>query len=204
MVTATQSTTTTTTKRSLLIQCQIRNMLDRTTDISHDRLAKLVDTGIANRWLRAVKVHGFDQSNRCHAGIELDIDWLKHKIELAVWDDEITINKTIYTDGCAPEVRNAIEVFNQAVNAECLRTKCRASYAKGVDVEMVKRELGFQDAPPIIWAGKVFKQTFGISEQPELQVILMVAESDELEPVASQTPSGKSDSLWKRIISSYA
>jgi len=156
-------------------------------DISHDRLAKIVGKGIANRWLSAVNVHGFDQSNRCHVGLTLDINWLTYAIELAFWGDEITINKTMYTDDCAPEVTNAIEVFNQAVNVECLQTKCRASYAEGVDVERVKRELEFQDAPPITWAGKVFKQTFGISELPELKVILLVAESDELEPVESQT-----------------
>jgi hypothetical protein len=188
MVTAVgpETKNTKTVKRSYLLQWQVRNLLSRTTDISQDYLEKIGGTGIANRWLRAIYVHGFDASNRCHVGLELEINWLTHTIEVVVWGEEVTVNKTVFTDDCAPEVSNAIAVFNQAVNAECLRTAWRVSYAPGVDVARVRRELGLQDAPLITWAGNVSKQSFGVSELPEVKVHLLIAESDELVPKNSR------------------
>ena len=179
MVTATQSNTTRTGKRPWLLQWQVRNLLRRTTDISQDYLERICDIGIANQWLGEVSVYGFDQNDRCHAGIELEINWLTHTIELVFWGDEVMVTKSKYTDGCAPEVDNAVEVFNQAVNAECLRPDWRVSYAAGVDAARVDRELRLQTAPPITWAGKVRKQSSVISELPEMKVILLMAESDE-------------------------
>jgi hypothetical protein len=180
--TGSETKTTKTVKRSYLLQLQVRNLLARTRDISQDYLEKIGDKGIANRWFRAVKVHGFDATNRCRAGLELEINWLTHTIEVVVYGDEVTVNKTVFTEDLAPEVRNAVEVFNQAVNAECLTTRWRVSYAAGVDVEQVRQELGLQDASPITWAGKVSTQSFGISELPEVKVRLLIAESDELMP----------------------
>jgi hypothetical protein len=188
MVTATQSNTTKTYKRPWLLQWQVRNLLARTTDISEDYLKKILDKGIANRWLRTVKVHGFDATNRCHIGLELEINWHTHTLELVFWGDEVTVNKTKFREGFAPEMWNAVEVLNQAVNAECLRAEWRVSYAEGVDEERVDRELGLKNALPITWAGKVFQQASGISEMPELKVILLIAESDERVPVGSQPP----------------
>jgi hypothetical protein len=182
MVTAATSETkpTKTVKRLYLLQLQVRNLLSRTTDISPDYLEKIGGKGIANQWLRAIMVHGFDASNRCHVGLELEINWVRHTIEIVVWGGEVTVNKTVFTDDCAPELINAIVVFNQAVNAECLRTACRVHYAEGIDVARARRELGLVPAAPIAWAGKVFKQAFGVSELPEMKVSLLIAESDEL------------------------
>jgi hypothetical protein len=204
MVTAARSEPkpTKTHKRMYLIQLQVRNLLSRTTNISPDYLEKIADRGIPNQWLKAVKVHGFDATNRCHVGLELEIDWVRHTIAVVVLGEEVTINKTVFADDCAPEVMNAIEVFNQAVNAECLRTEWRVSYADGVDVERVRRELGLSPAAPLAWAGPVFKQTFGVSELRELKVRLLIAESDELVPETSrQQSAGKSatDSFIERI-----
>jgi hypothetical protein len=184
--TTAQSKSTKTVKRMYLLQLQVRNLLSRTTDISKDYLEKIGDKAIANRCLRAIKVHGFDAANRCHVGLELEINWLTHTIEVAVWGEEVTFNKTVFTDDCAPELINAVVVFNQAVNAECLRTEWRVSYAPGVDVERIRRELGLSPAAPITWAGLVSKQSFGVSELRELKVRLLIAESDELVPEGSQ------------------
>jgi hypothetical protein len=185
MVTATQSNTTETYNRPWLLQWQGRNLLRRTTDISPERLKKICDTGIANQWLCKVAVYGFDQSNRCHVGIALEINWLTHTIELVFWGDEVTVNKTKYTDDVAPEVDNAVEVFNQAANAECLRPEWRVFYTEGVDAERVDRELGLQDGPPITWAGKIREQYSRIAELPKMKVIVQMAESDAPESVES-------------------
>jgi hypothetical protein len=182
-----EAKTTKTVQRSYLLQWQVRNLLIRTTDISEDDLKKIVDKGFGNQWLYAVKVHGFDQSNRCHVGVEFEIDWITHTIAVVVSGDEVTVNKTKYKDDVAPEVRNAVEIFNQAANAEYLRPKWRVSYTEGVDVERIQQELGLKDAPSITWAGKVFTKSSEISELPEARVILLIAESDELVPVESQT-----------------
>jgi hypothetical protein len=182
MVTATRSETTTTTtrKRSYLLQMQVRNLLSRTTDISQDYLEKIGGTGIANQWLCAVMVHGFDATNRCHVGVELEINWLTHSIEVVVWGEEVTVNKTLFAeDECAPEVRNAIAVFKQVVNAERLTTRWRVSHVEGVDVEMVRRELRLKPAPPITWAGKVRKHSSQVSELPELSVSFLLADEEE-------------------------
>jgi hypothetical protein len=187
VTTATYETKPTkTVKRMYLLQLQVRNLLSRTTDISQDYLDKISGTGIANQWLRAIMVYGFDARNRAQVGLELEINWLTHTVELVVWGDEVTINKTVYADDCAPEVMNAVVVFNQAVNAECLTTRWRVSYAAGVDVARVRRELGLEPAPPITWAGNVSTQSFGVSELPELKVRLLIAESDELVPEGGQ------------------
>jgi hypothetical protein len=202
MVTAERAEPKTTKKRSYLVQLQIRNLLSRTTDISQDDLAKLVDLGIGNQWLDAVKVHGFDQRNRCQAGLELEINWVRHQIEVAVWGEKVTVKKTVWTEDVAPEVRNAVEVLNQAVNAELLRTAWRVHIAPGVDRERVRRELGLQDAPPITWAGTVQEQAFGVSELRELKVRLLIAESDELVPEVSgqqQMEEPLSKTLFERL-----
>ena len=212
MVTATTSEAkpTKTVKRIYLLQLQVRNLLARTTDISPDKLEKIADSGIANRWLRAVKVYGFDARNRAQCGLELEINWLTHTLEVVVWGEKVMVNKTVFRDDCAPELINAIVVFNQAVNAECLRTAWRVSYAEGVDVARVKQELALVDAAPLIWAGKVSQQAFGVSELPEMKVRLLIAETDELMPEEGQMspqagrqekPAGNSatDSLFDRI-----
>jgi hypothetical protein len=189
MVTAVRSETKT-YKRPYLLQLQVRNLLCRTTDISQDDLEKIGDTGIANQWWRAVKVYGFDGTNRCHAGLELHINWLTHTIEVAVWGGEVTVKKTVFTEDLAPEVRNAVEVFNQTVIEQCLTTEWRVSYAEGVDVARIRRELGLSPAPPITWAGTVSTQSSSVKELPELRVRLLIAESDELVPEERQ-PSQK-------------
>jgi hypothetical protein len=202
MVTAERTEPKTTKKRSYLVQLQIRNLLSRTTDISPDYLEKIGGTGIANQWLDAVKVYGYDQRNRCHAGLELEINWVRHQIEVAVWGEKVTVKKTVWAEDVAPEVRNAVEVLNQAVNAELLRTEWRVHIAPGVDRERVRRELGLQDAPPLTWAGRVQEQPFSVSELRELKGRLLIAESEELVPETSgEQPleESLSKTLFERI-----
>jgi hypothetical protein len=172
---------TKTVNRKYLLQWQVRNMLCRTTVIGEDYLEK-IDKGLTNQWFRAVKVHGFDATNRCHAGLECVINWLTHSIEVVVWGAEARINETVWAEDCAPELINAVTIFNQAANAQCLTTKWRAFCEPGVDVEMVCRELGLVPAPAITWAGKVSQQASQVAELPELTVRLLFAESDELAP----------------------
>jgi hypothetical protein len=69
-----EANTTKSVKRMYLLQLQVRNLLSRTTVISPDYLERIVNKGIANQWLRTIKVHGFDESNRCHVGLELEIN----------------------------------------------------------------------------------------------------------------------------------
>jgi hypothetical protein len=201
--TTSKTKSTKTAKRMYLLQLQVRNLLSRTTDISKDYLEKIGGKGIGNQWLRKVSVHGFDGANRCHVGLELEINWIKHTIELAVWGEEVTFKKTVFADDCAPEVMNAIEVFNQAMIEQCLTSEWRVHYAPGVDVERVRQELGLHPASPITWAGKVSAQSFGVSELRELKVRLLIAESDELVPVTSRQkmPGEKpaAESLFERI-----
>ena len=66
-------------------------------------------------------------------------------------------------DDLAPEVQNGVAIFNQAVNAECLRTKWQMSHPHGVAAEQVRRELGFVAAAPLTWAGKVEKKDFPVT-----------------------------------------
>jgi hypothetical protein len=163
-------------------------------------LEKIGGTGIKNQWLSNIKVHGFDATNRCHAGLELHINWLTHTIEVAVWGEKVTVEKTSFAEDVAPEVMNAIEVFNQAVIEERLTTEWRVSYAPGVDVEHVRRELGLSPAAPITWAGIVSSQSFGVSELRELKVRLLVAESDETAPTApEQAAKSVAECLFERI-----
>jgi hypothetical protein len=175
-----------TVKRMYLLQWQVRNLLRRTTDISKGYLEKIGGKGIENRWLSTIEVYGFDQSNRCQVGVQLHINWLTYTVEVMVWGEEVRINKTVFADDLAPEVMNAIEIFNQAINAELLRTEWRVTYAVGVDVARVRRELGLSPARPLTWAGKVTKQSYPVAEFPELTVSLLIAESDEPVPESQE------------------
>jgi hypothetical protein len=189
MVTAERSETkpTKTVKRMYLLQWQVRNLLSRTSaDISKDCRDKLTGKGIASQWIRKIGVYGLDGTKRGQIGLELEIDWVTHTIQVVVFGEEVRINKTVFTDDLAPEVGNAIEIFNQAINAELLRTEWQVFYAAGVDVARVDRELGLSSVPPITWAGKVSTQSFGITEMPELKVSLLIAESDELGPKSQE------------------
>jgi hypothetical protein len=184
---------TKTVKRMYLLKWQVRNLLSRTSaNISKDCRDKLTGKGIENQWIQKIGVYGLDGTKYAHCGLELEIDWATHYIRVLVFGDEVTIDRTVFTDDLAPEVGNAIEVFNQAFNAEILTTKCRVSYVPGVDVAKVQRELGLQDAPPLTWAGKVEKQSFGITEMPELKVRLLIAESADPVPQEPQ-PSPEKD-----------
>jgi hypothetical protein len=186
MATATQGKTRT-AKRAYLLQWQAWNLFSRTTVIKKDYLEKLVGRGIGNRWFSEVSVYGFDATNRSHCGIELEIDWLRYTIEVAVWGEEVRVSQTVWAhEEVAPEVVNAIELFNQIVKAERLRTEWRVRYAQGVDAQMVDRELGLAVAPAITWAGKVSTQTAKVAELPELTVRLLIAENTDLVPVAGK------------------
>jgi hypothetical protein len=170
--------------RLFLLQLQVLNLLSRTVDISQETLEAL-STGIAHQWIKRIGVYGVDDQNHCHVGLELEINWLKNHIEVVVHGEEVTVDKTLFKeDDLAPELSNAIKVFNLAVNEEYLRSKWCVSYTEGVDVEQVSRELGLKPASPITWAGKVYKQSFGIVELVELKESMLVAESDELVPEA--------------------
>jgi hypothetical protein len=176
-----------TVKRMYLLQLQVRNLFSRTpTDISKGCRDKLVGIGLANQWLQKIGVYGLDGTKRGQIGLELEIDWRTHTIQVVVFGEEVRINKTVFTDDLAPEVGNAIEVFNQAVIEEDLKPEWRVFYAAGVDVARVDRELGLSSAPPITWAGTVSPQSFGITELPELKVSLLVAESDEPVPKSQE------------------
>jgi hypothetical protein len=186
MVTATKSTKT--VKRSWLIQWQVRNLFSRTTVIEKDYLDKLVSSGIGNQWFRHFAVYGVDATDRCHVGLVLEISWATHTIHVLLMGDGVSIDRTVYDEeDLAPEVQNGVVIFNQAVNAECLRTKWRVGYAPGVDVELVNRELGLEIASPLPWAGKVSMQSSQVAELPELTVRLLVAESTELMPEVCPT-----------------
>jgi hypothetical protein len=178
--TTAQSMSTKTVKRPYLLQVQVRNLFSRTTKIKRGRLNKLVSKGIGNQWLRNIGVYGLDDANHCHCGLEIEINWTAHTIQLVAWGDNVQINKTVFMDDCAPEVDNAIEVFNQAVIEQCLWTERRVRLAPGVNKAHVQRELGLEDAPALTWAGNVEKQSFGVKELPELTVSLLFAESAEL------------------------
>jgi hypothetical protein len=72
---------------------------------------------------RSMGWYGLDGSARCRLGLELTINWLTNGMHVFMAGDKVTIDRTVYADDLAPEVLNAIEVFNQAVIEECLRTK---------------------------------------------------------------------------------
>jgi hypothetical protein len=170
---------TTTVPRRWLLTVQVRNLLSRTTDISQSTLEK-IDKGLRNQWIETIVVYGLDDKNRCHIGLELTINWMTCGMHVYVSGDKVIIDRTVYTaDDLAPEVMNAIEVFNQAVMAEDLRTKWRVIYAENLDGERINQELGFVRPAPLSWVGKISKQSFRVKELPELTVSLLVAESAE-------------------------
>jgi hypothetical protein len=161
---------TTTVPRRWLLTVQVRNLLSRTIVISQNTLEK-IDKGLRNRWIETVSVYGLDGQTRCHVGLELTIDWHTYSLQVVLWGETVSVNKTVFTeDNLAPEVQNAIVVFNQAAIEERLTTEWRVSYAPGVDVERIRRELGFGPCPPLTWAGKIKKQAFPVKEFPELTV----------------------------------
>jgi hypothetical protein len=170
---------TTTVKRSYLLHWQVRNLLARTTQISQETLAK-IDTALTNRWIHKIGVYGLDDSGRCHVGLELRINWGTHMVQLLLAGDNVSIDRKIFSpDDLAPEVHNAICVFNQAVNAECLRTKVRLSHPPYAPMERIREELGFVPVAPVTWAGNVEQQTFPVPELPELTVTFRQAIPDD-------------------------
>jgi hypothetical protein len=196
MVTATRSETRT-ANRKYLLQWQVRNLVSRTTAESQQTLAKF-DKGVTNQWLGEVGVYGLDQSLRAVVGLELAINWLNYSIQVLIWGETVSVNQTLWAEDCAPEVSNAIEVFNQAVKAEDLKPEWRCWYAPGVDEEMVNRELGFKNAPPLPWAGKVEQQASQVKELPELTVTFLQAIAEETLPETSRK-SEPEKSLFERI-----
>jgi hypothetical protein len=139
---------TTTVKRSYLLHWQVRNLLARTTQISQETLAK-IDTALTNRWIHKIGVYGLDDSGRCHVGLELRINWGTHMVQLLLAGDNVSIDRKIFSpDDLAPEVHNAICVFNQAVNAECLRTKVRLSHPHMLRWSGLGRSWGLSPSRP--------------------------------------------------------
>jgi hypothetical protein len=195
MGTATQFDTsaTTTVSCSWLLQVQVRNLLARTTKTSQKWLTKM-DTALRLQWIQTIGVYGVDSSGCCHVGLEISIDWVTYNLRVLVVGDEVTIDQTVYVDDLAPEVINGIAVFNQAVNAECLGTKWQITYAAGVDVARIRRELGFVPAAPLQWVGKVEQQTFTVPELPELRVTFMQAIPQD---------AGKDKGLFDRIAEAF-
>jgi hypothetical protein len=161
---------TKTVPRRWLLTVQVRNLLCRTMDISQNTLEKF-DKGLRNQWLETIGVYGLDSRNRCRVGLELSIDWQTYSLLVAVWGEQVPLKKTGFTeDHLAPEVQNAVVVFNQAVIEEGLTTEWRVIYPKGLDRERINRELGFGPCPPLTWAGQIRKQAFKVAEFPELTV----------------------------------
>jgi hypothetical protein len=170
---------TKTVNRYYLLHLQVRNLLARTTVISQETLAK-IDKALIHRWIQTIGVYGLDGNGRCHVGLELTINWLTHTVHLLVAGEEVTIDRTVFSpDDLAPEVQNGVAVFNQAVNAECLRTEWRVSYPKDLDRERINRELGFVPATPLAWAGNVQQKAYPVAELPELTVTFRQAIPDE-------------------------
>jgi hypothetical protein len=167
-------------KRLYLLQWQVRNTFCRTMHCN-EKIQEKIDKGLTNQWFRKVGFYGLDRTNRICVALELEINWLTYSIQILVWGETVSINKTVWAhEEVAPEVVNAIVVFNQAVNAECLSTEWRCWVSEGVDVDMVCRELGFRSNPLPPWAGKVEQQSSQVAELPELTVRLLFAESDAL------------------------
>jgi hypothetical protein len=197
MVTAVRSETqqTTTVPRYWLLTVQVRNLLSRTTDIGESTLEKM-DKGLSNQWLQTIGVYGLDGNKCCHVGLELTIDWEAYSLLVSVWGNSIPVKKTVFRDNLAPEVHNAIVVFNQAVIKECLRTEWRVVYPKHLDRERINRELGFAPCSPLRWAGQTREQSFPVAELPELTVTFREAVPEESLP---ETDEGKDKGLFDRI-----
>jgi hypothetical protein len=172
MVTAVRSETQQTiiVPRRWLLLVQVRNMLSRTTDIGECTLEK-IDRGIRNQWIETIGVYGFDGRDRCHVGLELEIDWDAYSVQVALLGETVSVKKIVLTEeNLVPEVRNVVKVFTQAVIEARLRTKWIVYYPKDLDGERINRELGFKRPSPLTWAGKIRQQTFEVEEFPELTV----------------------------------
>jgi hypothetical protein len=137
-----------------------------------------------------------------HVGLKLTIDWHRYSLQVELWGETVSVNKTIFVeDNLAPEVLNGIIVFNQAVMEQRLKTDWRVAYPKDLDRERINRELGFVPSLPLTWVGKIRKQDFPVAEFPELTVTFYEAVPEEVRAESPESLPEKDDEkgLFDRI-----
>ncbi len=162
--------------RIALIQWQFSAALRQTTAITEETLNKLL-LGVADdqRWIEKVSIYGLTADNLCRAELTLEIDWDEYNLQISQARVLVAVDEKRWRDNTAPEVSDAIKIFNKFVKMCNLETTWQITYTDQVyqtskQHASVDRTLGLVTAEPIKWVTTEQSLKITVGELPEITV----------------------------------
>ncbi len=172
-------TSTKTYTRIIFLQQQIREVLRETTQISDDKLEKLLQA-VENRWICQIDVFAFNYNNLCQAQLKMEIDWNEYDNQMSIGKLTIAVD-TRWKNDLLPQTDSSIWAFNKYVNQFSLRTEWRITYANWVHdspskLAEARNYLGTAPGEAIKWSGKTIDGYVKNKDFPEFGIGLYFVE----------------------------
>lgn len=172
-------TSTKTYTRIVFLQRQIVEVLRSTTQISDEKLEKILQA-VEDKWVDRIDVYALDYNNLCRARLKMSIYWDEYEKQMAIGKTTIAVD-TRWKNDLLPQTDSAIWAFNKYVRKFSLRTQWRVSYTDWVrrnssQLARVRRFLGTSPGKPIKWAGKTIEDYIKNNDFPEFGIGLYFVE----------------------------
>jgi hypothetical protein len=174
MATTNTLTSTRTFARIELLKLQVSIALRRTTalsDAARDRLLK----GVQNQWINRINVYGLDANRKARCQLIIQIDWPRHRVHIAAGRTMVSTGKG-WPNDLAFELSDSITLFQEYVRENSLSTYWTTNHPDlGEKRGQILKEMGLEDADPIVWAGPKESVRFNVPELDELSVDLYLS-----------------------------
>jgi hypothetical protein len=151
-------TRTGTYARTALIKQNVGEILRQAASADESTIARLsIALDPEKCWVKTFQVLGFDRATGyCRAELRLNIDWEAHRVFLFNGQQDVVIDLDQWANGVSPLIRQAIDIFNDVVEASGLTPEWRVIYSDWVSgnpslLETVQNTLGTRPVPNEQW-----------------------------------------------------
>ncbi len=109
--------------------------------------------GVDKQYIGWLRIYGFDYHGNARCELSLRIDWYRYQLHIGAGRTTIEIDDR-WPDQTAIELNETLELFNDFVRNNGLRTEWHVAYRAGLprSAAVINRELGFSAAKPVTWA----------------------------------------------------
>jgi hypothetical protein len=137
-----------------LLKLQVKIALQRALqpgDLSPSGL-KAIMTGLQNEWIEQVRIFGLNRQGYARCELALRIDWRMHRVHINAGRITVEIDSR-WTNDTSLELHNYLELFNEFVRNNGLRTEWEVAYGAHLNGDAVNAALGLVRPAPVRWAG---------------------------------------------------
>ena len=161
--------------RKDILSKKIKKAIRCTTNTTEERLKKTIDVGLNERLIGKVHIFAVDNNGRPLMQLTLEIDWKRHLFHIREGEEPIDIGNGNWEEEIDFKLDKTIELFNDYVFSENLRTLWGVECARDVDRQFARRKLELIEYPITSndnddGKGRVYRWKLGWLDEMDLEV----------------------------------